>query len=201
MRIEVLDVRLPAGPDYYWQRACEFGEAGFTAHELWFTTRGVARSTVRIWLERMVKIEAIAIVGMRFEARQPHPPRVYAVVRPTSQPPVDADRGYGQAQQQLWTAMRTLAQFTVTELAAAASTDALTISRSTAQKWVSRLAAAEIVVAVRKGRNAKRDSAVWRLRPAANTGPLAPKRYRAAFFFDPNQKVVIGPSEAEEVRP
>ena len=195
MRPIVLDVNLPAGADYYWQKACEFGEAGFSARELWFCTRGVPRSTVRSWLEGMVRRGHIQIVGMRFETRQPT--NVYAVIRPTAMPPADMEQAYGQAQQQLWTAMRTLPQWTLSELAAAASTDTRPVTRNTAQQYITRLAAAGVLIRVRRSRGNVRDAAVWKLRKASDTGPLAPQRFKATFFFDPNRNEVIGKAEAQ----
>lgn len=199
MRLRVLDVQLPAGPQYCWDRAREFGEAGFTANDLYMTTRGVPRSTVRSWLERMVKLEAIAIVGVELHGDR-NPTHRYAVVKPSAKPPLDLERGYGQVQQNLWTAMRALPAFTISEIAAVASTDTVEVTRNAAQKWVDRLAAAGVVIAVRPSKGSRRDSAVWKLRAAYNTGPLAPQRYQAAFLYDPNQQAVIGVPEAEEIR-
>jgi len=96
--------------------------------------------------------------------------------------------------------MRTLPQFTIQELAVAASTEERPISRNTANKYVAALARAGMVAAIEppaagaKGRVGA-VAGLWRLLRGHNRGPEAPRILQARFVFDPNRDEVVGESE------
>ena len=188
--ILTLSVRMPKGPAHYWTAAQDFGEAGFTAYELWKCTNGVSRGTIQKWVAAMVERGALKEIG-----RRPGTPEriVYACARKNV--PANEAAAYGDVQLYLWTAMRTLSQFTVSELAAVASTDTVEISRDTAQQYIRRLAKAGALTVVRPGKPNNRDSGVWRLRRSRDTGPRAPQWVKAAFLYDPNENEAIGEAE------
>lgn len=193
------------GPDFYWQKACEFTveKQGFTVAELAGCTCGVANSTVQQWVNAMKRQGEIIVVGARssIAGKQAH---VYGVFRMRREAPVvrrpDFTGRLGRAQQQLWNAMRTLPNFSIQELAVAASTEERPVSRNTANKYVAALARAGLVAAIelpvhgRKGRTGA-IAGMWRLLKHHNRGPAAPQILQARFVFDPNRDEIVGESE------
>jgi hypothetical protein len=118
----------------------------------------------------------------------------------------DGSKAPPSGQQQMWRTMRNMTQgFDYRDLARVASTDELTITEITAKTYLHRLADAgllQMLQPCKKGR-VNASPAVWRLKPSANTGPLAPQILRTRFVFDPNLKSVVGGgslAEAEDVR-
>ena len=194
MNALVLKLDLPRGPDHYWKVACEFGAKGFTARDLLGLTNGIARSTVRAWIKEMVERGELVVVE-----RRDVPPRgqvVYAVARATRKTPIDPDVRHGRVQRYLWTAMRNLTTFTISELATAASTDDVVISRHSAADFVRRLSQAGALTIIRPARANNLNSGLWRLKRSANTGPLAPRQVTATFLVDRNTGKPIGGAEA-----
>jgi hypothetical protein len=189
-----LKLNLPRGPEHYWQAACEFGPKGFTARELLGCTNGVNRTTVRIWIREMVERGALVVIERRDV--KPRGQIVYAVARPTKKAPVDPDVKHGRVQRHLWTAMRNLTTFTIAELATAASTDDVVISRHSAADFVRRLSQAGALTVVRQTRANNLNSGQWRLRRSANTGPLAPRQVTATFLIDRHTGKPLGGAEA-----
>lgn len=196
-------IALPRGPEHYWKVAREFGATGFTLSDLAGCTNGVARSTVKHWIGDMVAAGVLKVVGARkaIAGRDAH---VYAVAIKAAKAPVQRRADYtgerGRIQQQLWTAMRTLGQFGIRELAAAASTDDLAIKPRTAEEYVRRLTRAGVLIVVEPYAKGKPGATgaragVWRLKKSADTGPRAPKVFKATIVFDANRSAIIGESE------
>jgi len=194
MNTIVVKMHLPRGPEHYWKAACDFGATGFTARELLGCTNGVSRATVRTWIDEMVSRGALVVIERRDV--KPRGQIVYAVARSTKRAPLDPDVKHGRIQQQLWTAMRTLSAFSIAELAAAASTDEVEISRHSAADYVRRLNLAGALFVIRPTKANNRNSGQWRLRRGANTGPLAPRQVSASFMFDRNTGNPLGIAEA-----
>lgn len=196
-------IALPRGPEHYWKVAVGYGAKGFMLGELAGCTNGVAYQTVKTWLYAMVEAGAIKQIGAR-KSSGGLPAHIYAVAIRTAKPPVRRRPEYtgarGRIQQQLWTAMRTLGTFTTVELAAAASTDTLVINQRTAEAYIRKLARVGVLLVVepyakgKPGRTGARAGA-WRLKKSANTGPLAPKIFKAEIVFDSNRAEIIGESE------
>lgn len=189
-------VALPKGIDHIWAAACQFGEAGFTTRDLLGLTNGVKYQTLDAWVRRMVARDLFAIAGE--SPRRDGACRInrYVVKRPSKRPPIAAANRGGEAQLHLWTAMRSLPHFTLSELVTAASTDEIAIKRKTAGEYVRRLAQVGLLIELRPSRSLEFNSGVWRLRKSADTGPKAPQLLRADFVFDTNRNVVIGWGEA-----
>ena len=201
-------VALPKGPEHYWAMAKAAGPQGFSIPELAGCTNGVAYATVKNWVHGLARAGILKAVGTHPQRNRPDgaglPATLYAVAIKSSAAPVlrrDSFSGArGQIQQQLWTAMRTLPVFGVRELALAASTDTLSIKPRTAEEYVRRLTKAGVLTVVdayakgKPGATGAR-SGTWRLKRAANSGPLAPKVFRATFVFDANRRAIIGQSE------
>jgi hypothetical protein len=94
-----------------------------------------------------------------------------------------------EGQARLWTAIRSLREFTVAELAYAASMDA-PMRHTTAGTYVQRLLAAGYLVQHDKS---------YRLKLSMNTGPEAPKILRTHSVWDPNRRALVGNTTTEEV--
>ncbi len=188
-----VSVRLLRGPDHYWTVAQECGDEGFTITELWKLTNGVKRSAVVKWVDAMVASGALRTIGSR--PGTPQAAVVYAVTRRT--PPARPEGGRGDVRLNLWTAMRSLPQFTVTELAAAAATDVVPVKRETALEFVRQLASLGVLVTVRPATRHVLDSGVYRLKPSHNTGPRPPRWVKASFLYDPNVNRSIGDGDGE----
>jgi len=102
----------------------------------------------------------------------------------------------GNAQQQMWTALRSLGRVSAAELAHAASTDITKVSLAEARRYLSLLQAVDYVTMEGAG-----EGCTWRLAPRANTGPIAPMVLRTTFLWDPNSLRPLGHAEpAVEVR-
>jgi len=194
MNTLVVNLALPRGRDHYWKVACEHGAKGFTARELLGQTSGVTRGMVRGWIKEMVERGELVIVERRDV--QPRGQLVYAVARVTRKEPIDPDVKHGRVQRHLWTAMRNLTTFTIAELATAASTDDVVISRHSAADFVRRLAQVGALTTVRPTRANNLNSGLWRLKRSANTGPLAPRQVTATFMIDRNTGKALGSAEA-----
>lgn len=205
-----IPVQLPRGPEHYWKVMCAAGSAGFTVGDVAGCTNGVAWSTVKDYITRLAKEGLVKVIGGKPSAGgvKIH---VYAVTKISTMAPVLRRPDYtgvrGRSQAQVWTAMRSLGAFTLRELAVAASTDDHVVKPRTAEAYVRMLMKAGIVVAVepyakgRKGRpfGAGAAPGTYRLTRAGNTGPAAPKVFKASIVFDPNKNRVVKVAETEEV--
>ena len=186
-----------SGPQHIWRAACvTFAGRDFTIRELHGYTNGVARSTVKDLIQTWVRFGVAEVTApARWEQKRP---ARYRITQPGAYPPVRRRPSFaddrGRRQKQLWNAMRTLAHWSIRELAMAASTDDTPVSVDIARSSVGRLHKAGAVIALRpyskgtpgvKGGGAT--AGVYRLKPSANTGPLAP-RFVAGALFDPNRE-------------
>lgn len=173
--------RLPSpdrGPPLYWRvmNALQEHYGFFTSAAINDITGNSTRKTVEAYLaflraEHIVEIVAEERNGPIVLLRQ-------RIVRIGEAPPSRRAEGaqMGQRQQALWTAMRSLRNFTPSELAFAASTEDLPIGADTARSYVRDLRLAGYVVNL--------GAASYRLLPSRNTGPRAPivlRTERAAF--------------------
>lgn len=173
--------RLPSpdrGPPLYWRVMSALQEhyGSFTSAAVNDITGNASRKTVEHYLaflrsEGIVEVLDEARAGPIVQLRQ-------RIIRPGEAPPSRRSEGaqMGQRQQALWTAMRSLRNFTPAELAFAASTEDLPIGSDTARSYVRDLRLAGYVVNL--------GAASYRLLPSRNTGPRAPivlRTERAAF--------------------
>jgi hypothetical protein len=175
------------GPNHYLKAAREFGAEGFTTAELFACTKGVAPSTVSSWVAESAKAGGLVVIAKRRGAS------VYAVAG------LDHARSAREAteartRRHLWTAMRSLSTFSLAELVATASTDDLVIGRRAAADYVRRLAIVGVLIPLRP--QTKRSVTHYRLRPSADTGPLAPREINAKVLIDRNTGKPLGGAEA-----
>ena len=192
-KAHTVPIVIPRGHDHFWAVIRDLDKAGpwSTADVHGLQNGHVA--TVREFIARLVTGGIARVVGRS-------PLVTYRLVmRPAATPRIrrDGTQAPPSAQQQLWTAIRQLGQFTYPELILAASTDELAIGAVTGRSYIARLAGAGYLVAVVPGGPGK--PAVWKLRPGMNTGPKAPRILRTHVVFDPNRNAVMGEAAAEEV--
>ena len=188
---------LPVGPDHYWQRMRHHTKARglFTVSNIHDDSNGVTRHAIRGFIAACVKGGVVEHVGeTRVNNRAE---KTYCVVAGASvRTPVVPRYGANYArQQQMWTAMRTLKQFDLVELAAAATTDDCAISYALAAAYVARFNTAGLVTCTKGARG----KLTYRLKPGTNTGPIPPRFLKATIVFDGNKKRVVGETHANEV--
>ena len=102
----------------------------------------------------------------------------------------------GLAQEQMWRTLRLLGgDLNAHELAAHASTDAVPVTLSAAEHYITWLLAAGYLIRTRAGKGlgkaGKGLPARYRLDPARNSGPRPPMICRAKVVYDPNEDAVV----------
>ncbi|SFD74132.1 hypothetical protein SAMN05428997_1488 [Bosea sp. CRIB-10] len=168
---------LPRGPLHYWKEMVAMSRgSGFTITDVHKATNGRSRNTVKTYVLFCAEHGHIALVGDQPTVKNRRA-NIYKVCDLRAPAPVQRRADFaddrGRRAQQLWTAIRALRQFTIRELAVAASTDAVPVTQVRAREYVGVLAKAGYVVEV--GQRAHPGLiARWRLMPAKNTGPKAP---------------------------
>lgn len=194
-----LSIAPPPGPEQFWtaMRDLTKRNGGFTWREIYIQSNEVGRDAARRYVVACAKAGHIKQIGLLSREK------VYAVTRQTAKAPMivmrDGDPGArGLHRQHIWTAMRTLTQFTAREIAAAASTDDVRINVKTVERYIHQLRTAGLIVYVQNA--GKRGTSVYRLKPSANTGPKAPRILEARFVYDCNCKTVVGDASTSEAQ-
>lgn len=168
---------LPRGPLHYWKEMVAMSRrGGFTITDVHKASNGRSRQTIKDYVLFCAEQGHVALVGDQPTIKNRRA-NVYKVCDPRAPAPIQRRADFaddrGRRAQQLWTAIRALRQFTVRELAVAASTDAVTVTVKRAREYVGTLAGAGYLAEV--GHRAHPGLiARWRLLPAKNTGPKAP---------------------------
>lgn len=129
--------------------------------------------------------------------------KVYTLVKDTGvNPPRVNNKGepitQGTKRLQMWNTLRIAQQLNYRELAVMASTDDQPIAVSDAQDYLLNLYRAGYLVQVSPACNSG-TPAVYRLKPAMNTGPKPPLVQRTQVVIDQNLRQVVYP-RAEEVQ-
>lgn len=200
-----IEIAMPSGPAHYWKLMLAAGEKGFTIRYIANASEGVAYNSVKRYVDFLKTEGFIARIGSRRDGYALQ--AVYAVKKRLNKAPIKREEGKEEpftARQAMWNAMRTLAQFTVAELAMAASTEERPVAHHTADNYIRALLKAgvlEIVEAPQRLKGKGSTQGVYRLRPRANTGPLAPKICKADFVFDMNTRKTLGETKVTETRP
>lgn len=158
----------------------------------------VETSTIRDFVTRLAAAGFVEEAGWRDNQRLYRllkAPRVTPRLRRGGAPGLQ-----GRGQVQMWNMIRGPMGrdgFSWKDLALYASTVEVEIKPNTAMSYVKHLAEAGYLACLRKGR--PRYPAVYRLKPAMNTGPLPPLILRSQIVFDQNRQEAMGPVEAREV--
>lgn len=202
-----LPVRVPRGHDGYWaiMLRLQKEQGCFTVHDVDDASNANVRCIKR-YLKGLVAAGFAEPLSNRPHAiRGKYPTPLYRLLKqPVTAPRVRADGSliWGEAQEQIWIAIRNLKQFTLAELLFAATTDKLKPKAPGARHYVHLLETAGYLVVVSAGKT--RGPRTWRLKPAMNTGPLPPsiKQIAGKFVWDQNLEKFIGPAPAaQEVKP
>lgn len=196
------------GIEHFWSVIRELDAAGpWTVRDVYMRSNAGDRATVGDFVRRLVA------AGMAIETSDRVPVAGPSKSAPTYRlcgaTPMRAPRlrrdgtaaDQGRGQQQMWNVMRgplSRNGFTFHDLALWGSTDEIGIAKETARKYVQHLAGAGYLIEVRAGKPAV--PAIWRLKPAMNTGPRPPLILTARIVFDQN-RMTAAPFEAEEAQP
>ncbi len=175
---------LPRGPEHYWTLMQQAGARGFLVHELVGQCNSRAYGTLSSYVVTLRTMGVLQEIG-REPARQPGAEDAvrYAVVKPLRSAPGDPTRHLHRparpVQEQLWTAMRALPQFTVREIAIVSSTEEVPVQPMVASKYVKRLFRAGLLTAVTRPAKGAPGmvgpvAGVYRLKPGFNRGPRPP---------------------------
>lgn len=127
---------------------------------------------------------------------------IYRLVRDTGQeaPKVRPDgstSSAGRGSENMWRAMRTLAEFSPADIAVHATAGDVVVSEAVAKAYCRMLLATEYLRVVRKAQPMRGCLAVYRL--IRNSGPKAPMIQRVKRVYDPNTGEVFGAIGEEEL--
>ena len=196
-----LRVEIPRGFADYWTIIRELDAAGpWTIAMVAGRTRSHHEVVAR-YVRRLAKGGFAEAAGTA-ESRGPKAAILYRLLSsPTEAPRLreDGSECPPTSQEQMWRAIRSLTQFDARELAYAASTDVVQVHLEAAKGYIARLTAAGYLTEVRPSNGRAAQLAIWRLKPAMNTGPVAPIVMHTRLVWDPNRNEVMGAAVAAEV--
>jgi hypothetical protein len=168
---------------------------GFTAADLAHVA-GVTATKAEIYLLRLVRHGVITQPGMT-DGRKP----LFAAPKLGALPRVFSSNGRPDADYELrdalWTAIRIRKSFSLNEILQDAKVRAWT-TLAKVQAFVSHLEGAGYLTRL-EGHN-RRGEDEWMLRPAMNTGRIAPRLCEARLAYDINRGTFFGVALAREVR-
>lgn len=188
------------GHDHFWRVIRELSERGaWGVRDIRVRCGGrVETSTIRDFVKRLVAggyAEETCILDQQ---------QLYRLLKSSLTTPKLRRDGtvalQGRGQIQMWNMIRGPMGrdgFTTKDLALFASTEEVEIKPNTASSYVKHLNEAGYLACLREGK--PRQPAVYRLKPAMNTGPLPPLVLRSQIVFDQNREAALGPVEAHEV--
>ena len=185
-------LKLPRGFEDFWSLMLELDarQGSFTTAEIVGETN-VQRQSVEHYVARLAAAGIVKLVEQRRRAPMLRE-NVYRLARrPKAAPRVRADGTViaRTAQECLWTSIRSLVTFTTRDLAFAATVDR-PVRLKTAQRYVNELARAGYLTAHHP--HGSRRPAVYRLKPAMNTGPQPPSVLVTEQVWDRNLKKIVG---------
>ena len=200
-----IEVAMPSDPGHYW-RKMRARANGFTLSDIALSSEGLAYTSVKRYAKFLVKSGFVVRIGEKKSGYATQ--ALYAVKKDSRVAPIERADPLARpptAREALWTAMRALAQFSVAELAISASTDERAVSGRSANLFVQSLiqaGAIEVIEAPKKAneRQIGARAGLYRLKRAANTGPLPPKICVVNFVFDPNKNRVLGDAIVSEAK-
>jgi hypothetical protein len=197
------------GQAHFWRCIRALGRDGnaFSASALRAMSDEPRIETVTTYLRRLTSAGVLTVEGSAYNAASRKHERTYLLVRDQETPPALTKDGklsvrQTSASQAMWNVMRgPLGRngFTFADLVAWGSTEVAPIAAWTAKSFIQALNAGGYLLQLDPGGGPKR--AVWRLRPAMNTGPKPPMILTAKLVYDQNRGKVAGPVIAEEVEP
>lgn len=202
-----LPVRVPRGNDGFWKIMCRLN-----AEQSCFTVRDIdgesnaSIKNISKYLRGLVAAGYVEQIATRqHDVPGKYPTPLYRLLKQPLKAPRVRDDGSliaGTAQEQLWTAIRTLKTFNVKELVFAATTDDVRPKVQTAARFLRMLHTAGYLSTV--GTAGPGNPQMFRLKPHMNTGPLPPscKQVEGKFIWDPNLEKFVGAAPiAKEAQP
>jgi hypothetical protein len=197
---------LRRGQEHFWRVARTLGadRRTFTAAQIAELSDEPHIGTIVSWLRRLEKAGIIAASG-----RQPSPSSsrretAWSLLRsPETLPVISRDGSTTRprtARQQMWNVMRGPAGrtgFTYGDLVTFGSTDDLSIGANTAKSFIQEMRQGGYLIQLDRGGPGR--PAIWRLRPAMNSGPLPPMTLTGRVIYDQNRGRLSGEVVAHEV--
>lgn len=191
--------KLLRGQAHYWKvmRDQHAEHGSFTISSIDRASR-VARQEIATFIRRLDAAGYIECVGS--SETHSSPEKHYRIVRNQAECP-RLSKGHVQqtGQRNMWNLLRGpmgREGITARDLAAFASTEELPVGLETAKSYIKTLSVAGYLACLAKGGPGK--PAVWRLKPAMNTGPLPPMILRSKMVYDQNADRIMGDVLAEE---
>lgn len=196
------------GQEHFWRVIRTLGVDGrpFTASNIAAVSSEPHAGTITTWLRRLSKAGVLSKNGRVANAATGRLEACWRLLQNPEQAPIVSRDGSAfrprSARQQMWNVMRGPSGrtgFTWRDLVAYASTDDLVIRPNSAKSYIQELKQGGYFIQLDPG--GPNRPALWRLRPAMNSGPLPPMVMRAKLVFDQNRRRVAGEVVAEEERP
>ncbi len=197
--MSTLKVQVRSGQDWYWKVMLQLDIAGaWSVRDITGYTK-VKPDSVREYLKRLLNAGVVEEQG---EERKGN--KLYRLTRrPMDAPRVRRDGTtveYGVVNEQMWSSICYLPQFSSRELALQSSTDVVKVALETAKTYCRMLERAGYLAVIDVGGPGR--ERVYALKPDHNFGGRAPMILRTKFVFDPNINQIVGPGEdAREVLP
>lgn len=192
------------GHDFFWSVIRLLDERGaWSVHDVLLRTNRTERSTVADFVDRLVAAGIATETGAFVKHQNKSAPTYQLAMSPAKTPSLTREGTpglQGRGQQQMWNVMRgpmARGGFTFRDLTLYGSTDEVTVAEESAKSYLKRLSEAGYLQCLKEGR--PRHPAVWKLKPAMNTGPLPPAVLRTHVVYDQNRGQAFGPLLAEEV--
>lgn len=195
-----LKAKLPVGHEGLWSIIRKLDDEGPWAIPDVEGETNRSRNVSGNYVRALAKAGFAKEVGER-RTKYGRPIKLYRLTnKPTAHPRVRYDGAAseraGLHQEQLWTAARRSKQFSVRELAFAASTDGPVPVR-TAQWYLQHLCDAGFVIVINT--NGPQHEYTYRIKVAAESKPKAPRILRLHVVYDPNSdEIIVNPANAAE---
>lgn len=191
--------RLLRGQAHYWRvMREEHAERGFFTVTSIDMASNARRADISKFVRGLASAGYIEICGEN--EKHSSPEKLYRIARNQAECPRLTKSGSQQTgQRNMWNLLcgpMGRDGITARDLAAFASTDDVPITIDTAKSYIKTLAQAGYLACLVKGGPKK--LAVWRLKPAMNTGPLPPMILRSKMVYDQNADKIMGEVHAEE---
>lgn len=192
------------GQDHFWRVVRTLGDDDrrFSASQVATVSQEPHLATVTTFLRRLLAAGFVERDGDIVSAATRRKEQLYRLVKsPEATPRLGKDGAAvrpSSARQHMWNIMRGAAGrsgFTFRDLMVLAATEEVPIAAETAKSYIQEIKAKYLIQLDPGGGNRP---ALWRLRPAMNTGPLPPMILRAKVVYDQNRSRVIGDVIAEE---
>lgn len=194
--------RILRGQAHYWSvmRALQAEHGCFTVTGI-NQASNADRADIRKFIRGLIVHGFVAEAGA--DEAQAAAEKRYRIVRDQRAcPRLSRDYSQQTRQQNMWNVLTSphgREGVNARELAAYASTDEAPVQIETAKAWLKMLSGAGYLACIAKGGPGR--LAVWRLKPAMNTGPLPPMILRSKMVYDQNAGKIMGDVIAEEDRP